>query len=268
MITKASIEDIDTVQQIVSKTISAIYPDYYTPEVVNFFLQYHNEENISRDLKNGNVYLISENSQYIGTGTIVDNNMNRIFILPQQQRKGYGTQLMDFLEKKIAERYNRVLLDSSLPAFDTYIKRGYEVIEYLEEPVEGGGMLCYQTMSKSVYPKSESAFNLNNRLFVTASNTENGEVSDKTYFKYHQDRQCVWASYCGGNIVRGSLIGRFIAPDKIYFTYQHLNINGDIRIGEGRSTLEQLPGNRLRIHESWQWLNGDMSSGHSVIEEK
>ncbi|WP_087880531.1 GNAT family N-acetyltransferase [Parabacteroides sp. Marseille-P3160] len=267
MIQKATIQDLNAIQKIVYETISEIYPNYYPQEVVEFFLNHHNEENIVHDLENGDVYLLSNDDEHIGTGTIVENCMNRVFVLPQYQGKGYGTQIMDFLEEKISEKHNSISLDSSLPAFNIYIKRGYKPIEYYENSVENGKVLCYQVMTKDIESDNNSDFNLNDRIFVSTSKTENGEVSNETCFKFHQKGQSIWGSYSGGDIERGTLIGKFIESDQIYFTYQHLNTNGDIRIGECKSRLEKLPDTGLRIYKSWKWLNGNMSYGESIIEE-
>ena len=268
MIREATINDLRIIQEIVYKTISEIYLNYYPHEVVEFFLNHHNEENIACDLEQGNVYLFYQDKNgYIGTGTIVENSMNRVFVLPQYQGKGYGTQIMDFLEKTISEKYSNISLDSSLPAYNIYIKRGYKPIEYHEEYVDNNRVLCYHKMTKEIETNSSTELNLNNRLFFSVSNTENGEITNQTLFKYCQKEQSVWASYSGGNIERGTLIGKFTEQNRIYFTYQHLNIDGEIRIGECKSTLEMLTDGRLRMKESWQWLNGDMSKGYSVIEE-
>lgn len=268
MIIKATVEDTKLVQDIVYKTISEIYPNYYPQEVVDFFLNHHSQDRIVHDIEQDNVYLLRHDScGYIGTGTIADNAINRVFVLPQYQSRGYGSQIMDFLESLISENYNRISLDSSLPAFALYLKRGYKPTEYHQENAANNRVLCYQMMVKEVQSGDQSGFNLNNRLFGSISNTDNGEVSDQTFFRYHQQGNSIWASYEGGDIERGTLVGKYTDCNQIYFTYQHLNMDGDIRIGECRSLLEKLDDGRIIMHESWQWLNGDLSEGSSVIEE-
>jgi hypothetical protein len=49
--------------------------------------------------------------------------------------------------------------------------------------------------------------------------------------------------------------------------YHHLNKSGGFMLGKCISTPEVLPDGRIKFHEKWQWLSGDMSSGHSAIEE-
>jgi len=38
--------------------------------------------------------------------------------------------------------------------------------------------------------------------------------------------------------------------------------------GVCRTTPEQLPDGRLRLHETWHWTSGDGSAGSSVLEER
>jgi hypothetical protein len=46
--------------------------------------------------------------------------------------------------------------------------------------------------------------NYNNKTFVSKENTDNGEVSSQTIFKYYQEGSIVWADYSGGEIVKGT----------------------------------------------------------------
>ncbi len=106
-----------------------------------------------------------------------------------------------------------------------------------------------------------------NKRFVSVENTANGDVSEMTIFHYHQENELVWAEYCGGEILKGFLIGKADRNGRLEFCYQHINCRSELRIGICRSLPEQLSDGRLRLTESWQWLNGDKSAGLSVIEE-
>jgi len=107
----------------------------------------------------------------------------------------------------------------------------------------------------------------NGKIFTTVNNTENGEVSDKTKFFYHQDGEIVWAEYSGGDIAKGFLIGKADEDGRLEFSYQHINTHSKIRIGVCKSSPEKLSDGRLRLNESWQLLNGDCSKGTSILEE-
>ncbi|MFB5663714.1 n-acetylglutamate synthase [Alteribacillus sp. HJP-4] len=77
----------------------------------------------------------------------------------------------------------------------------------------------------------------NNRKFISVENTENGEVSSKTYFHYYQEGRILYADYEGGDIVKGKLIGIVNEDDTIEFRrYNHINISDEIRGGKCKST--------------------------------
>lgn len=105
------------------------------------------------------------------------------------------------------------------------------------------------------------------RRFRSVANSDTGEVGAETVFHYHQDGDLVWAEYSGGEIVRGMLIAKLLADDSLDMRYQHINRNRDLMTGVCTSTPEILPDGRLRLHETWQWTSGDLSSGESTIEE-
>jgi len=109
--------------------------------------------------------------------------------------------------------------------------------------------------------------NYDNRYFVSASNTENGEVDANTIFHYRQRDDVVWATYEGGAIVIGTLVAKVNADGSLDMRYQHVNRAGELMTGKCRSTPEVLPDGRYRLHESWQWTSGDRSTGKSVVEE-
>lgn len=59
------------------------------------------DENIMRDIRAGIVYLlISDEGIPAGTVTLTNNEIDRLFVLPSFQRRGYGKSLMDMAEEK------------------------------------------------------------------------------------------------------------------------------------------------------------------------
>ena len=67
-----------------------IYPMYYPHGAVLFFSEHHSDENIMRDIRTGIVYLlISGEGIPVGTVTLTNNEIDRLFVLPSFQHKGY-----------------------------------------------------------------------------------------------------------------------------------------------------------------------------------
>ena len=139
-------EDFGVVREITRATIKSIYPRYYPAGAVQFFLTHHSDEHISEDISDNRVFVLYEDRAPIGTVTIKDNNINRLFVLPDFQNKGYGKALLDFSEKKILESYECVQIDASFPAKRIYLKRGYKEIEYNIIETDSGDCLCYDVM--------------------------------------------------------------------------------------------------------------------------
>ncbi len=146
---RAVISDLQAVKDITSTTISSIYPHYYPKGAVEFFLEHHCEQNIINDIKENCVYIyLDENTGPVGTVTIKNNEICRLFVLPEKQGMGFGKRMLDFAEDYILQRYNQIVLDASLPAKSIYQKRGYRVTESNSIMVDYGDYLCYDVMTK------------------------------------------------------------------------------------------------------------------------
>lgn len=148
MIHKAEEQHLNTVREIMLQTISEIYPHYYPTGAVDFFKKHHNEDKIISDIKEGIVFLLEDNDEFVGTVTIRKNEICRMFVLPKFQHKGYGKKLMDFAENDIFKNYEEIVLDASMSAKKIYKMRGYTEIEFNQIITESGDVLCYDVMKK------------------------------------------------------------------------------------------------------------------------
>jgi hypothetical protein len=110
--------------------------------------------------------------------------------------------------------------------------------------------------------------NYNNKTFRPVSITENGETSGKTIFLYKQEGNILTSEYSGGKIIRGHLIGLVDENGTITMRYHQINEKGKLMAGFCTSEPEVLPNGKIRLHEAWKWITGDMSEGNSVIEEQ
>lgn len=159
IIKKARLDQTDEINEIVSKTIKEIYSKYYSNEVVNFFLELHNRDNIHNDILKGNTYVIGCGATIFGTGTINQNAISRVYITPNNQHGGMGTKLMDYLEEEIIKNYSYVNIDASLPAAEFYRKRGYEFLRQAEHPVANDKLLSYSIMRKREFNIDPALYN-------------------------------------------------------------------------------------------------------------
>lgn len=147
-IDKAKREDVDEVVRVTRETIEAVYPSFYSKGVVDFFLAHHKIEAVKRDVEAGVVYVLREAGKVVGTVTLNDCEINRLFVLPEHQGKGYGGMLMDFAEQHLFERCGAIRLSASRPSEGLYLMRGYEVVDSREIKTDSGDVLHYEYMEK------------------------------------------------------------------------------------------------------------------------
>ena len=146
----AEMRSAGSVISIARKTIEEIYPKYYPKGAVDFFLAHHNKEQIEADIKAGGVFLIETEEGRVGTVTIKEGEICRLFVLPEYQGKGCGRVLLDFSETEASKRNGKICLDASLPAKEIYLKRGFRIVSSHSIKTENGDFLCYDTMEKTL----------------------------------------------------------------------------------------------------------------------
>ncbi len=139
-------EHIETVRHITHTTIKKIYPLYYPKGVVEFFLECHNISNIRSSIARHQVYLLEQDGVFSGTGSILSNEVYRLYVLPEYQGKGIGNMLMNYLERKLFMDFSVITIEASLPAYDFYYRRGYRPTEYCKYLTDSGDILCYHVM--------------------------------------------------------------------------------------------------------------------------
>ncbi len=147
-IRKASPDDLPMVGFITRRTIQEVYPRYYPRGAVEFFLDWHSDKSILPDIDAGEVYLLFDGGMAAGTVTLHEDEITRLYVVPNLQGRGYGRALLDFAERNIGERYGRIRLEASLPAALIYWKRGYRVVDMLTETEMYGDVLCWDVMEK------------------------------------------------------------------------------------------------------------------------
>lgn len=263
---QATSQQTSQIYELVQDTIKTIYPRYYPAEVVGFFCEHHSYARVAADIEKGVVGIAVEDNCLLGTGSYEDDHITRVYVAPSCQGRGVGSFIMDQLEQKIAGTYANAMLDASLPASRLYEHRGYRTIHHDQHLLAHDVVLVYEIMAKPL--QRIGVMSYEGKQFVPKYNTANGEVDAQTIFSYHQEGELIWASYQGGEIVKGFLVGTAASDHSLDFHYQHLNDQHQLHIGNCHSVPKQLADGRLELHEEWQWLNEDQSKGSSILIEK
>ncbi len=146
----ATAQELEAIYTVVQFTIKKVYPKYYPEEVVDFFCRHHNLKAITKDVENGNVSVLIVDGKIIGTGSFVGNHITRVYVLPEYQSRGYGTYIMKQIEEEIAKKYDKAVLDASLPAVGLYEKLEYKTVKHEKYTVENDAVLVYEVMEKKL----------------------------------------------------------------------------------------------------------------------
>lgn len=202
----------------------------------------------------------------IGTGCFAHNHITRVYVLPEHQKKGYGTFIIKNIEAQISEKYDKTYLDASLPAAALYEKLGFSTIKHERYPVENGVILAYEVMEKELN-KASTDICYDGRRFIPKMNSENGEVNEQTIFTYHQKGKLLWAEYSGGNILKGFLIGTVSINGELDFVYHHMNQVMRVKTGKCHSVPTILEDGKIELSEKWEWTSGNYSEGESLLVE-
>lgn len=135
------------IAKLVERTIGEIYPKYYPDEVTNFFYILHSEARIEADIESKRVGILLCDGRMVGTGSVKGNHITRVYVLPDEQGKGFGSRIVEELEKIIGRKYDSVELDASAPAEEFYEKRGYKTVK-IETLNLGEEKMEYKVMEK------------------------------------------------------------------------------------------------------------------------
>lgn len=107
--------DLEPVYNLIQNTIDISYCQVYPREAIEFFKEWHSKERILNDAVAGYTIVTRHNNEILGTGTLLDTNIRRVFVSPFNQRTGIGKQIVYNLENKATvEKLLSVELEASL----------------------------------------------------------------------------------------------------------------------------------------------------------
>lgn len=262
-------KDAEKLYSLIDKVIAECYQTIYNKEILNYFLSYNQPQHILSDAKAGKTLLVYYNNEIIASGTILNSNIRRVFVLPEFQKNGIGALLMAELEK-VAKQQNLdfVELYAMMPAIGFYKKLGYEALKTCYYMSQDNTPVPFERMAKIINPAINlTSWNLNDKKFKVISNDGPYiEVNTDTTFCFVQKGNLVAAEYSGGLIQEGELIG-YINHNNFYFSYQQTNLSGEQNSGRGCDTIELTNDGRLRLTDHWEWET-KKGKGLCIMEEQ
>lgn len=143
--------DIDKVEQVIYGTIDSCYPKAYCPEAIAYFKEFHSKEKIRKDAEAGNSIVLLDGSEVIGTGTLLNSEIRRVFVLKGYQKHGLGKLIMNRLEEiAIQKGINKAILCASMVSKKFYENLGYKTAKEDRIDLGDGKSLDYYDMYKEL----------------------------------------------------------------------------------------------------------------------
>lgn len=105
---------------------------------------------------------------------------------------------------------------------------------------------------------------LDGRTLVAVAN-DGGEVSAETRFRFEQTDDRIRASYVGGSVVEGFLVGT-VEGREWDIRYVQLTEDGETATGHSVGTIDLLADGRVRVEDEWEWESRP-GGGETVLEE-
>ena len=228
-------EYTDLLYELIESTIKKIYASEYNDEVIKYFLSYNTPDHILKDFKEGYTALYFFDNKLAGSGCLVDKNIRRLFVLPEYQRIGVGTEIMKHLEHKaISNNKNFLELYSMTLSREFYIKLGYSILGLCNYGIDITNSANYIRMAKSlVSDKFQNHYHLNNKKFKIKDSVFSFLIGEEVLFI--QQNNLVRAIFPKREKYNEELIG-IISNDYLNLDYNF--VNGDINYsGQGKYKL-------------------------------
>jgi len=148
-IRKLNKKDLPLVYRLIQNTIDFSYSGVYPPEAIEFFKDYHNKENIIKDAAAGYTIVAERDGEILGTGTLLDTNIRRVYISPSYQHRGIGKLIVQELERKaLLKKLSTLDLEGNIVSRQFWEAMGFTIREECFLMVKNNRKLHYYVMVK------------------------------------------------------------------------------------------------------------------------
>ena len=97
-IKKATQEDHEYVLKIINDIVLELFPHYFTLGDKKISI-HSTEERLEAEIKEGYIYMVqTKDDETIGVVTIIDGELENMYLFPFYQKKGYGRKVLSLIE--------------------------------------------------------------------------------------------------------------------------------------------------------------------------
>ena len=97
-ITKATQDDHEYVLKIINDIVLELFPHYFALGDKKISI-HSTEERLEAEIKEGYIYMVqTKDDETIGVVTIIDGELENMYLFPFYQKKGYGRKVLSLIE--------------------------------------------------------------------------------------------------------------------------------------------------------------------------
>lgn len=146
-------EDLDAVVALIHHVVETSYKYVYPADALKLYKEFHSRDNILNDAENGYCVVAEHGGRIMGTGTLLEDGIRRVYIDPSYQKSGIGKQIYNTLEKKALQiGLSHLGLGASIIAREFWESVGFVFEEEIDIPA-GDEQLKFYMMSKTLFGK-------------------------------------------------------------------------------------------------------------------
>jgi hypothetical protein len=135
------------------------------------------------------------------------------------------------------------------------------IFDYLGYPLEMADAV-HSLIDQLRLPIASDPLDLDLLVFEVVMTSPASAISTDTWFEFHEREGIVEASYTGGQVATGRLIGRR-EHDQVYTVYAQLGVDGRLQTGTATMRVEKGTDGGLLLTEDYTW--SDSTTGRNVL---
>jgi len=125
MVIKVCNENITNAAEIHSLSWKESHKHFCDPKFIDLHSVEHQTEYLLNEMNSGKeVYMLIKNIP-VGIVSVKDNLIENLYVLPSEQNKGYGSELLEFAVSKCADIPSLWILENNVAAYKLYTNHGF-----------------------------------------------------------------------------------------------------------------------------------------------
>lgn len=133
-IIKATLKDLKEIAELRKNTIEKINSQFLPETDILVLKRLNSYFNLLKRIKKADMFCIKEKNKILGTIDLKKNEIKGFYVDYENQGKGIGSKLLDFIENYAKEKgIKKLKLECNKSAYDFYIKKGY-ILKKKKEP--------------------------------------------------------------------------------------------------------------------------------------